>query len=292
MPIKSYPKITVNCNAMEHLHWFNPCCSLPERRMSTVALQALGTGDGWASDRRGHSAFLFHLEDSTLLMDCGEPVGRSLRATGVQPDELDGILLSHLHCDHVGGFFMLMQGFWLDQRTRDLTVHMPEEGLEPVRRMLDAAYIFEELMAFKLDFTPITAGETILVGAIGVTSFPTTHLVQLREHFSGKHPAKFEAFCFLMETDNATVAHSADIGALEDLEQLLQKPVDLLVCELAHVKPAVLFEYLAGQKIGRVAFTHVSRPYRENFDELKTQAATALGELPHTFLDDGDVLEI
>ena len=76
------------------------------------------------------------------------------------------------------------------------------------------------------------------------------------------------------------------------MEPLLQKPVDLLVCELAHVKPAVLFEYLAGQKIGRVAFTHVSRPYRENFDELKAQATAALGELPHTFLDDGDVLEI
>ena len=292
MPIKSYPKITVNCNAMEHLHWFNPCCSLPEQRMSTVTLQALGTGDGWASDRRGHSAFLFHLEDSTLLMDCGEPVGRSLRATGIQPDELDGILLSHLHCDHVGGFFMLMQGFWLDQRTRDLTVHMPEEGLEPVRRMLDAAYIFEELMAFKLDFTPITARDTFLVGDIRVTAFPTTHLEQLREHFAGKYPAKFEAFSFLLETDNATVAHSADIGALEDLELLLQKPVDLLVCELAHVKPNELFVFLSNKEIGHVAFTHVSRPYRENLDEIMSQAKAALGGMPHTFLMDGDLIEV
>ena len=130
---------------MEHLHWLHLWGSLSERRMSTVGLQALGTGDGWASDHRGHSAFLFRMAGSTLLMDCGEPVGRSLRAAGVQPDDLDGIILSHLHCDHVGGFFMLMQGFWLDQRTRDLTVHMPEEGREPVRRMLDAAYIFDEL---------------------------------------------------------------------------------------------------------------------------------------------------
>ena len=292
MPIKSYPKITVNCDAMEHLHWFNPCCSLPERRMSTVALQALGTGDGWASDQRGHSAFLFRMDDSTLLMDSGEPVSRSLRAAGVQPDDLDGILLSHLHCDHVGGFFMLMQGFWLDQRTRDLTVHMPKEGLEPVRRMLDAAYIFEELMAFKLDFTPITARDTFLVGDIRVTAFPTTHLEQLREHFAGKYPAKFEAFSFLLETDNATVAHSADIGALEDLETLLQKPVDLLVCELAHVKPDELFVFLANQEIGHVAFTHVSRPNRKNLDELKTMAMATLGGIPHTFLMDGDLIEL
>ena len=260
--------------------------------MSMIGLQALGTGDGWASDRRGHSAFLFRMGGSTLLMDCGEPVSRSLRAAGVQPDDLDGIILSHLHCDHVGGFFMLMQGFWLDQRTHDLTVHMPEEGLEPVRCMLDASYIFEELMAFKLDFTPITAGDTIHVGAIRVTAFPTTHLVQLREHFSEKHPAKFEAFCFLMETDNATVAHSADIGALEDLEPLLQKPLNLLVCELAHVKPNELFQFLSNKEIGHVAFTHVSRPYRKNLDELKAKAKAALGGMPHTFLMDGDLVEI
>jgi len=292
MPIKSYPKITVNCNTMEHLHWFNPYCSLPERRMSTVALQALGTGDGWASDRRGHSAFLFRMGGSMLLMDSGEPVSRSLRAARVQPDDLDGIILSHLHCDHVGGFFMLMQGFWLDQRTRDLTVHMPEEGLKPVRRMLDAAYIFEELMAFKLDFTPITARDTFLVGDIRVTAFPTTHLKQLREHFAGKYPAKFEAFSFLLETDNATVAHSADIGALEDLEPLLQKPVDLLVCELAHVKPNELFAFLSNKEIGHVAFTHVSRPYRENLDELKTKAEATLSGMPHTFLMDGDLIKL
>ena len=71
--------------------------------MSKATFQALGTGDGWASDRRGHSAFLFTLKDSILLLDCGEPVSRQLRAVGVQPDDLDGIVLSHLHCDHSHG---------------------------------------------------------------------------------------------------------------------------------------------------------------------------------------------
>jgi|TARA_B100000959_G_C14971397_1_gene619870 ribonuclease Z len=260
--------------------------------MSKVGLHALGTNDGWASNSRGHSAFLFRMGNNMLLMDCGEPVSRSLRAAGVQPDDLDGILLSHLHCDHVGGFFMLVQGFWLDQRTRDLTVHMPQEGLKPVRRMLDASYIFEELLAFNLDFKEISTGDTFHVGDIRITSYPTTHLAQLRESFTEKYPAKFEAFCFLMETDNATVGHSADIGALKDLEPLLQKPVDLLVCELAHVKPDELFTFLSNKKIGHVAFTHISRPYRESLDELKRKAKTALGGMPHTFLMDGDLIEV
>ena len=119
-------------------------------------LHALGTGDGWAGDgQRGHSAFLFCLGGRTLLIDCGEPVSRRLHTAGVGPDDIDGILISHLHCDHVGGFFMLMQGLWLDQRTRELPIYIPTEGLEPVRNMLRAAFIFDELLAISPSFNAL-----------------------------------------------------------------------------------------------------------------------------------------
>ena len=263
--------------------------------MSKATFQALGTGDGWASDCRGHSAFLFTLKDSMLLLDCGEPVSRQLRAVGVHPDDLDGIVLSHLHCDHVGGFFMLMQGFWLDKRTRDLTVHLPAEGVEPVRRMLDAAYIFEELMTCALNFAPLQNAASFEVGSITVTPHPTTHLDQLKASFGEKYPAGFEAFSFVLENANTRIAHSADIGGLEDLKPLLTQPVDLLVCELAHVEPDELFAFLKDQPaghIGQVAFTHLSRPYRADVEGMQTKAAAALGDLPHTFLNDGDVITL
>jgi len=260
--------------------------------MSKATFHALGTNDGWTSDQRGHSAFLYRLGNSTLLIDCGEPVGRSLRSAGVKPNDLDGLLLSHLHCDHVGGFFMLMQGFWLDQRTLPLTVHMPEEGLEPVRRMLDASYIFEELMPCDLNFTAIAVGESFEVSGIRVTPHPTSHLDQLKEHFAKKYPAKYEAFSFLLESNETRLAHSADIGTLADLEPILTQPVDLLVCELAHVEPKELFTYLAGKEIGQVAFMHLSRQNRDKLDELKSQANSILGNLPHTFLNDGDLIEV
>ena len=263
--------------------------------MSKATFQALGTGDGWASDRRGHSAFLFTLKDSMLLLDCGEPVSRQLRTVGVQPDDLDGIVLSHLHCDHVGGVFMLIQGFWLDQRTRDLVVHLPAEGVKPVRSMLDAAYIFEELMACALNFAPLQSNTSFEVGGITVTPHPTTHLDQLKASFGDKYPADFEAFSFVLENADIRIAHSADIGGLEDLKLLLTQPVDLLVCELAHVEPDELFAYLkdhpAGH-IGQVAFTHLSRPYRADLEGIQAQAAAALGDLPHTFLNDGDVITL
>ena len=118
------------------------------------------------------------------------------------------------------------------------------------------------------------------------------HLDQLKEHFVKKYPAKYEAFSFLLESEEARVAHSADIGSLADLDPLLSQPVDLLACELAHVEPKELFTYLAGKEIRQVAFMHLSRPYRRKIDELKTQAKSILGNLPHTFLNDGDLIEV
>ena len=258
-----------------------------------AALHALGTGDGWAGDgQRGHSAFLFRLGGKTLLVDCGEPVSRRLHSAGVKPDDIDGILISHLHCDHVGGFFMLMQGLWLDQRTRELPIYMPAEGLEPVRNMLRASYIFDELLAFSPSFKVLEEREPINVHGVKVTPYLTTHLDQLKKSFSDRYPAKFEAFNFIMETDIARVAHSADIGSVHDLSPLLTHPVDLLVCELAHVEPIELFNFLCTHKIGHIAFTHLSRPFRSNLKELKTQATESLEGIPHTFLNDGDLIEV
>ena len=48
-------------------------------------------------------------------MDCGETVSGGYKATGLDYDTIDRIFISHLHSDHIGGFFMLMQGFWLEQ---------------------------------------------------------------------------------------------------------------------------------------------------------------------------------
>ena len=260
--------------------------------MGKATLHALGTGDGWAGDSRGHSAFIYRLGGRTLLIDCGEPVSRRLRAAGIAPDDLDGILLTHLHCDHVGGFFMLMQGFWLEERTRDLTVHMPAEGLEPVRQMLDAAFIFRELMPAALDFAPLTAGESLQIGPIKITPHPTTHLETLRQHFQKKYLQGFEAFSFVLETEDTRIAHSGDIGAVADLEPLLAQPLDLFCCELAHVEPTELFALLAGKQIGHVCFTHLSRQHCENLEALKAQADETLATTQVTFLEDGEVVDI
>jgi len=261
--------------------------------MSTMKLTCLGTGDGNPSAERAHSAFLYEGGGATVLVDCGEPVMQSLKKRGIGPDAIDRVFLSHLHSDHLGGFFMLIQGLWLGKREKPLTVHLPAEGLEPVRRLLRAAYLFDGLLPFDLHFETWRDTAPVSMGELTVTAHHTTHLEWLRENYQAQYPDQaFEAFCFTLEADGKRAAHSADIGQLNDLDVLLTQPLDLLVCELAHMEPADLFEYLAGRSIGRVVFTHVSQRHWRDEAALRELADKLLGNLPHTFAIDGEEIPL
>lgn len=250
-------------------------------------LKCFGIGDGWASPDRNHSSFLYDLGDTALLIDAGEPVSRSFKASGLDYNLIDRILISHLHFDHIGGLFMLLQGFWLERRTKPLLIHMPEHGIAPVQNMLNAGCIFPELLSFPVEYIPIRSEEPFLVNTTRVTAFPTSHLEQLRQAFQAKHPQPFPAFSFLFESGGLRLGHTADIGAVEDLDCLLQEPLDLLVCELAHVQPQALFERLNRAQIKRVVFIHLSYPLWAKLDQARRLAAKLL-KIPFSFARDGD----
>jgi ribonuclease Z len=257
-------------------------------RAPRLRLTCFGVGDGWPSATQTHSSFLYQIGNQTLLADCGEPIGQSFKASGLDYNLIDHILLSHLHFDHVGGFFMLIQGFWLEKRTKKLVVHAPEDGIEPLRQMLRAGCIFDELLSFPLEFRPLTAGQPFHAGKVAVTPFTTTHLASLQRSFKSKYRQTFSAFCFLFEHEGLRIVHSADIGAVEDLAAALEKPVDLLVCELAHVPREKLFSFLARRQIRQVAFVHLSREYRQDFVETEQLAGKLFPSTAVSFPAQGD----
>ncbi len=254
--------------------------------MQKPELRCLGVGDGWPS-ARNHSAFLFRFRESSLLIDCGEPVSRLLLQAGVGYDEIDSIILSHLHFDHIGGFFMLMQSMWLKRREKQLVVHLPPDGIAPIEQLLRASCIYDELLAFRLRFEPLLARQPLSIGQTRVTPFPTSHLATFRELFSSKYPQDFAAFCFLIEADGLRIGHSADIGAPDDLDPLLSRPLDMLVCELAHIEVEQLFEHLSSRQIRRIVFVHLSQKQLDRLDHIKSLAEKHLPQVQISFATDG-----
>jgi len=68
----------------------------------SLKLQMLGTGGAFAKQYFNNNALL-STEDFTLLIDCGITAPTALHQIGKTPDEIDAILITHIHGDHVGG---------------------------------------------------------------------------------------------------------------------------------------------------------------------------------------------
>jgi hydroxyacylglutathione hydrolase len=65
-------------------------------------IQMIGTGNMFAKNFYNNNAII-HTENFRILIDCGFTAARSLHQIGMNMNDIDGILITHIHSDHVGG---------------------------------------------------------------------------------------------------------------------------------------------------------------------------------------------
>ena len=101
-----------------------------------MKLTVIGSGDAFGSGGRFNTCFRIETSGRDLLLDCGASSLPALKAQGVDPNTIDGVMLSHLHGDHFGGLvFLIMDGHFLSRRERPLRIGGPPG----TRARLDAA---------------------------------------------------------------------------------------------------------------------------------------------------------
>jgi ribonuclease BN (tRNA processing enzyme) len=84
------------------------------------------------------------------------------------------------------------------------------------------------------------------------------------------------------------LAHTADIGAVADLDPLLAEPLDLMVCELAHVDADELLARLASARIGELVLVHLERRWWDDRVALLRMAGERLPGVRCSVARDGD----
>jgi ribonuclease Z len=101
-------------------------------------LHLLGTGAAISDPHRTTTMLAYSDESgSLLLVDCGGDAAQRLLAAGHRLSDLDALILTHEHADHVGGFPLLMEKIWLDGRDRPLPICGIEPALTQARRALE-----------------------------------------------------------------------------------------------------------------------------------------------------------
>ena len=97
-----------------------------ERVGLTMRLTIVGSGDAFGSGGRFNTCFRLETAKGVLLVDFGASSLIALKAHGLDPNGVDGIVLSHLHGDHFGGLpFLLLDAQFLARRERPLLIAGP-----------------------------------------------------------------------------------------------------------------------------------------------------------------------
>ena len=112
-----------------------------------MRLTVLGSGAACAAAGDNSSGYLIEDSGVRILLDCGHGVASAL--VGMMPaNEIDHVLVSHMHADHFIDLLPLRFAACKDMAgfdSRQTTVHLPPGGKETLARLL-------ELVCFPPDF--------------------------------------------------------------------------------------------------------------------------------------------
>lgn len=132
----------------------------------------LGTGAGIPQPDRAQSSLLIHDED-LLLIDCGAGALLRLGELGLSPLEIETVLLTHLHLDHVADLLPLAKARYLLGKPW-LKIFGPA-GTEQLVRSLQSLYPY--LHSINLEITEIEAGYRFKLCGFSVQSASAVHSV-------------------------------------------------------------------------------------------------------------------
>lgn len=254
----------------------------------------LGTGCGVPSADRFFSSSLLLLEGKHLLIDAGEPCVHLLRERGGLIREIDAVLLTHGHVDHVGGIPALLQGCMLLGRTKELVIHLPADMAAPLRAWIAALHLTEEGLGFPLIWVTWEDRKGVsLAGGITVTPWPNNHLAECYRSLPGADPARpCRSYSLEIVSGSFRGIFSGDLCGAEDLAPLVKEPVTVLVSELSHFGAKELAAALAPATIHALCLVHLSEEDASDRADLRTCLEDLLPNVADVFVpEDGEVID-
>lgn len=140
----------------------------------------LGSAAAVSDADHDNTHFLLVGEHSRILVDCGNnPLGK-LHKLGLDPEQMQDVILTHFHPDHVSGFPNMLMHMWLLGRQSPLRVYGLHHCVNRVEDMMIAfawdtwpeffPVTFQRV--FERDRTPVLENDDFLI-----TGFPTRHFI-------------------------------------------------------------------------------------------------------------------
>ncbi|HQI53785.1 MAG TPA: MBL fold metallo-hydrolase [Methanothrix soehngenii] len=238
----------------------------------------LGTGVGIPQPDRSQSALLIREDDISLLIDCGAGTLLRLSQADVMPQDLQAVLLTHLHPDHSADLLLLANACYL--QGEDMPPVFGPVGTERFVKAMQAIYPY--LAPLRIVVRELVAEEGTAVEAIEITTAEAVHSVA--------------ALCYRIDS-SASLVCSGDTEPTMNVAELAEG-ADLLIHECSfpegisvtnHSTPLGIVP--AAQVVKHVVLTHFYPDCRGLEDAMARQLEDASGTFAQAARD-GLQLEI
>jgi ribonuclease Z len=197
--------------------------------MTDLAFTFLGTGAPPVSLRRAGPAHLVEAGGAKILVDCGSGVSQRLVAAGHAGAQLDALIVTHEHSDHLVDFYQLVVSSWHQGRNRPWRVIAPEPALANMRGQYEA-FARERALRIAFEKRPDASGLEVVFEEL--REGPVAGLGELNvEAFLVDHRPVEPAFGLAFSAGESRIVFSGDTRLTPSLEQAAQG-CDLLVCEV------------------------------------------------------------
>ncbi|EDM37983.1 hypothetical protein PBAL39_16199 [Pedobacter sp. BAL39] len=233
------------------------------------ALQIIGCGDAFASGGNFHTCFHLRSGETNILIDCGATTLHGLRRLQIDPDQIDIILISHLHGDHYAGIPFLLMDAAVRKRQRKLKIITPNTGKARIKALLQLLYPgSDKTEQLPVEYIEYKSYEILQLDGIQVQAYPVVHSKAALSHG------------LRITIGHQVLSYSGDTSWTDNLIPL-SDGADLFICECnfyntstpTHMNYLDLVSKISQLNFNKILLTHLSEEMLANLDRVDIPVA-------------------
>jgi ribonuclease BN (tRNA processing enzyme) len=230
------------------------------------SITLVGTGTCQLETERMASSVLIEMEGRRVLFDCGRGVTLRLAELGLRNDDIEHIVLSHFHPDHLSDLIPLLQAAsWsrTDPRARDLHIYGPA-GVKLQMERICALFEGDALLngSFQLKVHEHQGGTLEIAGSL----FEAAPLPPVENH-----GLKFSCRGKIYAVTGDSYFHEAEVEFLRE--------VDLAIIDSGHISDEEIVELARQAQMKLIVCSHLYRRLDQSELQERARKAGYLGQL-------------
>ena len=192
--------------------------------MHELRLSFVGTGNAFAPGGLCWNGFVLN---ERFLFEAPPQALQSLNRMGMDPNDLDSVILSHHHGDHFLGLPFLLLHWKYFGRVRPVVIVGPPGTRELAMSIAERVYPGIAEMKFAVDWREVAPGETTAVAGLDLQALPVKHEERLSATLG-----------FTGSLDGRRLAYTGDSAMCEAVIEMARH-AEVLVTECASIQDRV-----------------------------------------------------